>query len=178
MLAYANYKKPFPPEYECKFQWFKSCRCCINSRKMVHIVWFHMPVGHCPKPRRIMIHINSSFLPSNGLSLNGSMNICMEEASRCTLTIICSHMSSLQQNWMLRGRDGLQALLIITALFQDICDQARVKKLQTTSFHPHTNGQCERFNRTLIQMIGTLPVSSKQNWQEWMHMLTIAVPLQ
>ena len=56
-------------------------------------------------------------------------------------------------------------------LFQEICDQAKVKKLRTTAYHPQTNGQCERFNKTLIRMIGTLPVSHKQNWQEWVPTL-------
>ena len=51
-------------------------------------------------------------------------------------------------------------------LFQEIYDQARVKKLHTTSYHPQTNGQCERFNKTLIRMLGTLPMSDKKNWQE------------
>ena len=59
-------------------------------------------------------------------------------------------------------------------LFQEICDQAKVKKLRTTAYHPQTNGQCERFNKTLIRMIGTLPVSHKQNWQEWIPTLVHA----
>ena len=48
-------------------------------------------------------------------------------------------------------------------LFKEICDLAKVKKLRTSSYHPQTNGQCERFNRTLINMLGTLPGSAKKN---------------
>ena len=33
-------------------------------------------------------------------------------------------------------------------LFKEICDLAKVKKLRTSSYHPQTNGQCERFNKT------------------------------
>ena len=33
-------------------------------------------------------------------------------------------------------------------LFKEICDLAKVKKLRTSIYHPQTNGQCERFNKT------------------------------
>ena len=59
-------------------------------------------------------------------------------------------------------------------LFKEICEQARVKKLRTTAYHPQTNGQCERFNKTLMAMIGTLPTSSKKNWQDWVPTLVHA----
>ena len=48
-------------------------------------------------------------------------------------------------------------------LFKEICDLAKVKKLRTSSYHPQTIGQCERFNKTLINMLGTLPGSGKKN---------------
>ena len=59
-------------------------------------------------------------------------------------------------------------------LFKEICDLAKVKKLRTSSYHPQTNGQCERFNKTLINMLGTLPGSAKKNWQEWVPTLVHA----
>ena len=57
------------------------------------------------------------------------------------------------------------------ALFKEICAMARVKKLRTTSYHPQTNGQCERFNKTLIRMIGTLPANAKSDWRDWIPTL-------
>ena len=49
-----------------------------------------------------------------------------------------------------------------------------VKKLRTTPYRPQTNGQCGKFNSTLINMIGTLPVELKQNWQDHVNTLVHA----
>ena len=38
-------------------------------------------------------------------------------------------------------------------------------KLQTSPYHPETNGQCERFKSTLIGMLGTLSSEQKSNWK-------------
>ena len=47
-------------------------------------------------------------------------------------------------------------------LFHEICQMARIKKLQTGSYRSQTNGQCERFNKTLLNMLGTLPNDAKK----------------
>ena len=59
-------------------------------------------------------------------------------------------------------------------VFKKICDEALIKKLRTTPYHPQGNGQPERFNRTLLLMLGTLPVRSKKRWQHWVATLTHA----
>ena len=46
-------------------------------------------------------------------------------------------------------------------LMKELHHVTRVKKLRTTPYRPQTNGQCEKFNSTLINMIGTLPVMAK-----------------
>ena len=51
---------------------------------------------------------------------------------------------------------------------------AQVQKLRTSPYHPETNGQCERFNQTLLGMLGTLRPSQKENWQDWVSTLTHA----
>ena len=50
-------------------------------------------------------------------------------------------------------------------LIKELCKIAEVDKLRTTPYHPQTNGQCERFNHTLINMIGTLKEDKKADWK-------------
>ena len=57
---------------------------------------------------------------------------------------------------------------------KELCDQALVKKLHTTPNHPQGNDQLERFNHTLLTMLGTLPLDSKKKWEEWVSSLTQA----
>ena len=48
-----------------------------------------------------------------------------------------------------------------SVLVSELCELAQIKKLRTTPYRPEGNGSCERFNRTLISMLGTLPYDFK-----------------
>ena len=46
-------------------------------------------------------------------------------------------------------------------LISELCKLAQVEKVHTTPYHPMTNGQCDRFNSTLCNMLGTLSEHDK-----------------
>ena len=58
-----------------------------------------------------------------------------------------------------------------SSLIMELCKLTGIKKLRTTPYRPQTNGQCEKFNSTLINMIGTLPSEIKYNWQDHVNTL-------
>ena len=61
-----------------------------------------------------------------------------------------------------------------SSLIKELCALAQTKKIRTTPFRPESNGACERFNSTLINMIGTLNHDDKNHWPEWVSALTYA----
>ena len=59
-------------------------------------------------------------------------------------------------------------------LISELCKLAQVEKVHTTPYHPMTNGQCERFNSTLCNMLGTLPEKEKADWKAHLSSMTHA----
>ena len=59
-------------------------------------------------------------------------------------------------------------------LMQELCKQMGVKKIRTSPGHPQCNGQAERFNRTLYQMIQKLEPHQKEEWDQWLPRLVHA----
>ena len=56
----------------------------------------------------------------------------------------------------------------------ELCTLMGISKSRTTPFHPMGNGSCERFNATVIRMLGTLPEAKKANWPKHIGMLVLA----
>lgn len=51
-------------------------------------------------------------------------------------------------------------------LLRELLEMAGVKKSHTTPYHPMGNGVTERFNRTLGNMLRTLPPTAKARWPQ------------
>jgi len=59
-------------------------------------------------------------------------------------------------------------------LFAQLKEYCRVAGSRTSPYHPQGNGQVERFNRTLIQMLKTLTEKQKSNWKDSLNKLIYA----
>ena len=50
-------------------------------------------------------------------------------------------------------------------LVADLCKLMGTQKFQTSLYHPQVNGQCKRFNSTLIGMLRMLPLEKESDWK-------------
>ena len=53
----------------------------------------------------------------------------------------------------------------VSELIKDLCKLAKVDKIRTNPYQSVTNDQCEKFNKTLLNMLGTLSAEEKVDWK-------------
>ena len=52
-------------------------------------------------------------------------------------------------------------------VFRHLCKVTGIKKTRNMPYHPKGNSQVERFNQTLLQMLGTLHPTQKSDWKSY-----------
>ena len=58
--------------------------------------------------------------------------------------------------------------------FQDVCAILRIRKLFKTDYHPQTNGQVERFNRTILAGLRHFCSEKSGDWDRFSPAITFA----
>lgn len=59
-------------------------------------------------------------------------------------------------------------------IIQELCQLYGCRKTRTTPYHPQGNRGCERFNQTLLSLLGTLDADQQNNWVDCLPALVQA----
>lgn len=57
-------------------------------------------------------------------------------------------------------------------VIRKLCELYNIRKSRITAYHPPGNGQCERYNRSLHDMLRTLVLREKRRWAEHLQTVT------
>jgi len=60
-------------------------------------------------------------------------------------------------------------------LFKSLCDLLRIAKSRTTAYRPSSNGQVERYNRTILQMLRCLREEGITQWDDNLQIVACAM---
>jgi hypothetical protein len=55
----------------------------------------------------------------------------------------------------------------IGEVFWNICNMLKIKKIQSTAFHPESQGSIERSHRVLAEYLRHYVNEDQTNWDEW-----------
>jgi hypothetical protein len=96
---------------------------------------------------------------------------------RTTMDFVCAR--AFCENWVYSYGDPLYVLTdngsqFAAKFFQACCRELGVTKVFTTAYHPQTNGQVERFNRTILDSLRGYIGANQSNWDEFTSALTFA----
>ena len=166
-------------------QFIKSCSACNQNKKAT--VKPKAPLGqyHAGAPlERVHIDILGPFTPSK----KGNQYVLVivdqftkwlecfplprqgaEEVAKCVVDGFISRFGCPLEIHTDQGKnfDG--------KLFTSVCDLLQIVKTRTTPYRPRSNGQVERYNRTILQLIRCFLRGNQQTWDEHLQQLAGAI---
>lgn len=67
-----------------------------------------------------------------------------------------------------------QGTNFLSSVVKQVCEYFRIRKINTTSYHPQTNGLTEKFNHTLCKMLSSYTNETQTNWDLFLPMALFA----
>ena len=158
------------------------CQRCQLSKKPQNPV--HQPQGHLIATQPLEI-VAMDFIKMDPASDGREDVLVMTDVfTKWTVAVATSDQSAatvvkvLVQDWIehygvpLRLHSD-QGRCFEAEVVRRLCDYYGIQKSRTTAYHPQGNGQCERFNRSMISLLSTLTAQEKRRWPDHLRALTL-----
>lgn len=164
-------------------QWCQQCRRCVLGKAVQPKVRAYWGALQATRPNEILAIDFTTLEPAS----DGRENvlICTDVFTKYAQAIPTQNQRAptvariLVQQWF--HRFGPPARIhsdrgrnFESTLIQQLCQLYGIQKTRTPPYHPQGNGQCERFNRTLHDLLRTLPSAEKRHWPRHLSQLTFA----
>ena len=167
----------------------KECHACANER--VKLRQHASPMKLFPASAPLEFVAIDILGPLNPASQDGNKFVLVitDRFSKLTRAIPMRTITALNvakefvQHWIcaygppkyLLSDNGSQ---FTSKLFAFVCAQFGIKNLFTAAYHPQTNGQTERFNRTILAGIRSFCQDNLRTWSQYVGPLTYAYNTQ
>ena len=95
-------------------------------------------------------------------------------APPCSAQTAALAVRALLHEWIFRYGVPLripsdQGRVFSAAVVQHLCESYGIRQSRTTPYNPQGNGQCERFNRSLIAFLSALTPQQKRHWDKHLN---------
>ena len=164
--------------------WIKSCKVCAAKKSPPPS---KAPMHPLTEPERPFERIGIDFLGPFPATANGNsyiLNIIdygarwaesfptkdmkVESVARILVDeIVCRHGAPDE----ILSDQGKSFLAEVVA---EVCEYFKTKKINSTPYHPETNGLTERFNGTLCDMLSTYVVDRQRDWNIFLPIVLFA----
>jgi hypothetical protein len=186
--TYEKIKKKYfwPHMYTDIYQYIVSCEFC--ERKKTTRQYQNLPIGSIPFPSQPFECLTIDILgplPETEINHNKYILVVVDYFTRWPFAFPMSNARARTIATIMVERifceHGFPASLLsdrgsqfLSELMLAILHIFRVKKLNTSSYHPQTNGVTERFNQTLTSMLTHYTNQNQTNWDQYLPYVLFA----